>query len=80
MADSAELEAFRADVSEARAKMGRLQEKLKEIDSETQEATTAITSAQHALQVQKESTSSEVFRLKGGLMCRRLYTRSNNDR
>ena len=83
MFSSAELEALRADVSEARAKMERLQEKQKEIETETRESNAAIASAQRASQVQQESTSSEVFRLKGGLLSpcklRRLNVHSSTD-
>ena len=56
---------FRADVSEAKAKLERLEEKLAEIESQKEEATTAINQARHIVHIQKESTSAEVFRLKG---------------
>ena len=62
---SNEIEAFRADVSEAKAKLERLHEKLAEIDSQREEATSAIDKAKHIAHIQKESTSVEVFRLKG---------------
>ena len=58
---------FRADVSEAKAKLERLEEKLAEIESQKEEATTAINQARHVVYIQKESTSAEVFRLKGML-------------
>ncbi|OSD05882.1 hypothetical protein PYCCODRAFT_1052347 [Trametes coccinea BRFM310] len=64
---STEIEAFRADVSEAKAKLERLDEKLAEIEAQKQEATTAIAQAKHVIHIQKESTSSEVFRLKDEL-------------
>ena len=62
---SSELEVFRTDVSEGRAKLDRLNEKLAEIESQKQEATTAIARAQYNVHIQKESTTSAVFRLKG---------------
>ena len=62
---SNEIEAFRADVSEAKAKLERLDEKLAEIESQKGEVNTAITQARHIAHIQKESTSVEVFRLKG---------------
>ncbi|KAI0768622.1 Spc7 kinetochore protein-domain-containing protein [Trametes elegans] len=61
---SSEIEAFRADVSEGKAKLERLDEKLSEIEAQKEEATTAISQAKHTIHIQKESTSSEVFRLK----------------
>ncbi|THH27079.1 hypothetical protein EUX98_g7108 [Antrodiella citrinella] len=62
-----ELESYRADVSEAKAKLTRLEEKLTEIDSQKQEATAAISQAERVIHIQKESTSAEVFRLKDEL-------------
>ncbi|RDX56232.1 hypothetical protein OH76DRAFT_1427885 [Lentinus brumalis] len=64
---STEIEAFRADVSEAKAKLERLEEKLAEIESQKEDATTAISQARHIVHIQKESTSAEVFRLKAEL-------------
>ncbi|KAI0735508.1 Spc7 kinetochore protein-domain-containing protein [Earliella scabrosa] len=64
---STEIEVFRADVSEAKAKLERLEEKLAEIESQKEEATTAINQARHVVYIQKESTSAEVFRLKAEL-------------
>ncbi|KAI0080046.1 hypothetical protein K474DRAFT_1689475 [Panus rudis PR-1116 ss-1] len=62
-----ELEAFRTDVSEAKAKLERLEEKMAEIESQKNEANAVIAQTQHLIHVQKESTSSEVFRLKDEL-------------
>ncbi|KAI0359036.1 hypothetical protein OH77DRAFT_1509753 [Trametes cingulata] len=64
---STEIEAFRADVSEAKAKLERLEEKLEEVEAEKEEASTAISKAKHIIHIQKESTSAEVFRLKDEL-------------
>ncbi|KAI8995444.1 Spc7 kinetochore protein-domain-containing protein [Trametes punicea] len=64
---STEIEAFRADVSEAKAKLERLDEKLAEIEVQKQEVMTAIAQAKHVIHIQKESTSAEVFRLKDEL-------------
>ena len=52
-------------MSEAKAKLERLEEKLTEINSQKDEATVAIDKAKHLAHIQKESTSVEVFRLKG---------------
>lgn len=60
-----EIQAFRANLSEAEAKLQRLQEKHIEIDDQKQEITAAIVQAERVLHIQTESTSSEVFRLKG---------------
>ncbi|KAH9853039.1 Spc7 kinetochore protein-domain-containing protein [Lenzites betulinus] len=64
---STEIEAFRADVSEAKAKLERLDEKLGELDAQKEEATASISKAKHIIHIQKESTSAEVFRLKDEL-------------
>lgn len=62
---SSELEVFRTDVSESRAKLNRLNEKLAEIEEQKQEATAAIARANYNMHIQKESTTSAVYRLKG---------------
>ena len=62
---SSELEVYRADVSEAKAKLAGLEEKSAEIESQKQEAINAISQAERVIHIQKESTSAEVFRLKG---------------
>ncbi|KAG1834429.1 Spc7 kinetochore protein-domain-containing protein, partial [Suillus variegatus] len=61
------LEAFRADVDEGKAKLDRLQEKLEEIETQKLETTNAIQVAERQVQVQKNSTHVEVFRLKDEL-------------
>ncbi|KAG2117939.1 Spc7 kinetochore protein-domain-containing protein [Suillus discolor] len=61
------LEAFRADVDEGKAKLDRLQEKLEEIETQKLETTNAIQVAERQVQVQKNSTHAEVFRLKDEL-------------
>jgi hypothetical protein len=62
---SVALEAFRADVDEGKAKLNRLQEKLEEIEAQKLETANAIQVAERQVQVQKNSTHAEVFRLKG---------------
>jgi predicted nucleic acid-binding Zn-ribbon protein len=64
---SVALEAFRADVDEGKAKLDRLQEKLEEIEAQKLETTNAIQVAERQVQVQKNSTHAEVFRLKGSI-------------
>lgn len=64
---SVALEAFRADVDEGKAKLDRLQEKLEEIEAQKLETTNAIQVAERQIQVQKNSTHAEVFRLKDEL-------------
>jgi ATP/maltotriose-dependent transcriptional regulator MalT len=59
------LEAFRGDVDEGKAKLNRLQEKLDQIEAHKLETTDAIQVAERQVQVQKNSTHAEVFRLKG---------------
>lgn len=62
---SNELEAFRTDVSESRAKLERFEEKLAEIESQKQEASSAIAYSQHSIHIKKEGTSVEVIKLRG---------------
>ncbi|KAG1754974.1 Spc7 kinetochore protein-domain-containing protein, partial [Suillus paluster] len=64
---SVALEAFRADVDEGKAKLDRLQEKLEEIEAQKLETSNAIQVAERQVQVQKNSTHAEVFRLKDEL-------------
>ena len=59
------LEAFRGDVDEGKAKLDRLQEKLNQIQAHKLETTDAIQVVERQVQVQKNSTHTEVFRLKG---------------
>ena len=70
MMTSTEIEAFRADVSEAKAKLERFDEKLADIEAQKAELTAAITQSKHVIHIQKESTSAEVFRLKGEIQNR----------
>ncbi|THG98453.1 hypothetical protein EW026_g3733 [Hermanssonia centrifuga] len=60
-----EIQASQANVSEAKAKLERLEEKLVEIETQKQENSSAIEEAQRIVHIQTESTSSEIFRLKG---------------
>ncbi|KAF7792468.1 hypothetical protein EIP86_003507 [Pleurotus ostreatoroseus] len=62
-----ELQAFKSSVTEAEAKLKRLDEKLADIEAQKQENTTAITRAEQIIHIQTESTSSEVFRLRDEL-------------
>ncbi|OBZ79248.1 Kinetochore protein spc7 [Grifola frondosa] len=64
---STELETFRTDVSGEKAKLERLKEKLAEIEAQKEEASAAIAQDQHIIHIQKESTSSEIFKLKDEL-------------
>ena len=66
-----ELQAFKSSVTEAEAKLKRLDEKLADIEAQKQENTTAITRAEQIIHIQTESTSSEVFRLRGS--CEAAY-------
>ncbi|KAL6299649.1 Spc7 kinetochore protein-domain-containing protein [Sparassis latifolia] len=55
---------FRSDVSEGKAKLERLEEKLAEINAQKKEASVAIAEAQYFVHLKKEGTNFEVFRLK----------------
>ena len=59
------IESYSTDLSESKAKLERLEEKWAEIESQKREALDAISQAQQMVHIQKESTSAEVFRLKG---------------
>ncbi|KAI0706070.1 Spc7 kinetochore protein-domain-containing protein [Cytidiella melzeri] len=62
-----EVQAQRANVSEAQAKLNRLQEREAEIQIQKEDLESAISHSQELIQRQTESTSSEVFRLKDEL-------------
>lgn len=63
--NSVEVEALRAEVAENISKLEWLQERLRDVDSQKREVTTAINNAKRVLHIQKHSTRAEVFRLKG---------------
>ena len=62
---STELDAYRADVSEAMAKLERLNMRSTELDEDQKEAQGAIAECERIIQIQNNSTKEEVFRLKG---------------
>jgi chaperonin cofactor prefoldin len=59
------VEALRAEVAENISKLEWLQERLRDVDSQKREVTTAINNAKRVFHIQKHSTRAEVFRLKG---------------
>lgn len=52
-------------MSEAKAKLARLEEKQAEFEAQKQENSSAILQAERVIHIQKESTSAEVLKLKG---------------
>ena len=62
---SAALNEFRAEVSEANAKLERLEEKLKDLETEEAETTASIEASQQKLHILENSTQTEALRLKG---------------
>ena len=56
---------FRAEVSEANAKLERLEEKLRDIEIEESETTASIEASQQKLHILSNSTQTEALRLKG---------------
>ena len=62
---SVEVQALQANVSEAQAKLNRLQERNAEAELQKQELESAIARGQDLIQRQTESTSLKVLRLKG---------------
>lgn len=70
---SIEIEALKAELSEGKDQLRRLQERAQELDAQKREAKNAIATAERILHRKKNSTRSEVFRLKGKCyqICRR---------
>ena len=68
---SALLDAYRSDVSEGTAKLERLQDKLIELEASRAENSKAINEAEQRIQLHKNSTRAEVFRLKGNYLSSR---------
>jgi multidrug resistance efflux pump len=64
---SAALDEFRSEVSEANAKLERLEENLRDLEIEKAEMAASIEASQRTLHIQKNSTQAEVLRLKGTL-------------
>ncbi|KAL0950761.1 hypothetical protein HGRIS_007529 [Hohenbuehelia grisea] len=62
-----EVDALRTEVSESKAHLGRLQERLQEIEVQKEEFASAIASADRLLHTQKSSTTAEIFRLRDEL-------------
>ena len=60
---------YRTDVSEAMAKLERLNMRSAELDEEQKEAQAAIAECERVIQIQNSSTKEEVFRLKGMFRC-----------
>lgn len=56
---------YRADVSEAMAKLERLNMRSTELDEGQKEAQDDIVECERIIQIQDSSTKEEVFRLKG---------------
>ena len=76
---SAALNEFRAEVSEANAKLERLEEKLRDLEIEEAETTASIEASQQKLHILENSTQTEVLRLKGMsfrevLICGQFFT------
>jgi hypothetical protein len=63
-----EVESLKSEVAERTSQLQWLQEKIGETEFQKKEATEAIAQANRTLQIQKNSTSAEVFRLKGTLL------------
>lgn len=59
------LESYHAELSEGNAKLERLEEKLAELDTQRIENVQAIEKAVRKITLHKNSTRTEVFRLKG---------------
>lgn len=62
---SIEIEALKAELSEGKDQLRWLQERAEELDAQKREAKNTIATAERILYRKKNSTRSEVFRLKG---------------
>lgn len=60
-----EVDALRAELSENKQQLARLQERYAETQKEQRESESAISTAKRLLHVQESSTLSEIMRLKG---------------
>ncbi|KAI0004111.1 Spc7 kinetochore protein-domain-containing protein [Russula compacta] len=63
----AALDEFRAEVAEANAKLERLEEKLRDLETEKAETIASIEASQRTLHIQENSTQAEAFRLNDEL-------------
>jgi len=70
---SAALDEFRSEVSEANAKLERLEEKLRDLEIEKAEMAASIEASQRTLHIQKNSTQAEVERLKGTFSSKEVF-------
>lgn len=61
------LDSFRTEISESKAKLANLSEKLEEIEQQKKESMQAISDAERMAHVQKNSTKAEVFKLRDEL-------------
>ena len=59
------LDGYRADASEAMAKLERLSIRSAEFEEELKETENSIAECERIIQIQNSSTKEEVFRLKG---------------
>jgi hypothetical protein len=59
------VEALRAELSDGEAQLKWLQEKLEDLDLQKREAMAAIDEASRIMDIEKNSTTAEIFRLKG---------------
>lgn len=62
---SALIDDYNSDLAESKAKLERLNEKLAELQVQKNENEVALVEAQRRIDLQKNSTTAEVFRLKG---------------
>jgi hypothetical protein len=58
---------MKAEIAETNGQLERLRERLEDTEAQKEEAAAAIAEANHLIHLQKNSTSAEVFRLKGTL-------------
>ena len=62
---SIEIEALKAELSEGKDQLRWLQDRAEELDAQKREAKNSIAIAEQILHRKKNSTRSEIFRLKG---------------
>lgn len=65
---SLEVESLRSEVAESNEQIKWLQERVAELELEKQDTKETIAKAEHSLNVHRNSTRAEVFRLKGTMI------------
>jgi kinetochore protein Spc7/SPC105 len=74
------VEALKAELLDGESQLKYLQEKLEDLNLQKLEATTAINEARRIMDIEKNSTTAEIFKLKGKFAAFHLVLLTNLDR